>query len=127
MQFKGVDFYRLDDLFTDEERMVRDTVRRFVDERVIPIIDKHFEEATFPRELIHEMAEIGLFGGNLPEEYGCANMNNLAYGLVMQELERGDDLPHDGMQLCSCPAERSRSTSRPEIAGLCCQHRLDGN
>jgi len=90
MAFKGVDFYRIDDLLTDEERMVRDTVRRFVDDRVIPIIDKHFEEATFPKELIPEMAQIGLFGGNLPEEYGCANMNNVAYGLVMQELERGD-------------------------------------
>src|SRR4029077_6191085 len=90
MPFKGVDFYRIDDLLTDEERMVRDTVRRFVDERVIPVIDKHFEAATFPTELIPEMAQIGLFGGNLPEEYGCANMNNVAYGLVMQELERGD-------------------------------------
>ena len=90
MPFKGVDFYRIDDLLSDEERMVRDTVRRFVDERVIPIIDKHFEEATFPSELIPIMAEMGLFGGNLPEEYGCANMNNVAYGLVMQELERGD-------------------------------------
>src|SRR6266478_6184373 len=90
MAFKGVDFYRLDDLLTDEERMVRDTVRRFVDERVVPIIDKHFENATFPKELIPEMAQLGLFGGNLPEEFGCANMNNVAYGLVMQELERGD-------------------------------------
>ena len=67
MPFKGVDFYRIDDLLTDEERMVRDTVRRFIDERVIPIIDKHFEEATFPSEVIPEMAEMGLFGGNLPE------------------------------------------------------------
>src|SRR5437016_860881 len=90
MPFKGVDFYRIDDLLTDEERMVRDTVRRFVDERVVPIIDKHFENATFPKELIPEMAQLGLFGGNLPEEFGCANMNNVAYGLVMQELERGD-------------------------------------
>jgi glutaryl-CoA dehydrogenase len=90
MPFKGVDLYRIDDLLSDEERMVRDTVRRFVDDRVIPIIDKHFEDATFPRELIPEMAQLGLFGGNLPEEYGCANMNNVAYGLVMQELERGD-------------------------------------
>src|SRR5216684_251143 len=90
MPFKGVDFYRIDDLLSDEERMVRDTVRRFVDERVIPVIDKHFEEATFPAELIPEMSQLGLFGGNLPEEYGCANMNNVAYGLVMQELERGD-------------------------------------
>src|SRR5213079_3706567 len=90
MPFKGVDFYRIDDLLSDEERMVRDTVRRFVDERVVPIIDKHFEEATFPSALIAEMAEMGLFGGTLPEAYGCANMNNVAYGLVMQELERGD-------------------------------------
>jgi glutaryl-CoA dehydrogenase len=65
-------------------------VRRFVDDKVIPIIDKHFEESTFPAELIPQMAELGLFGANLPEEYGCANMNNVAYGLVMQELERGD-------------------------------------
>jgi len=90
MAFRGVDFYRMDDLLTDEERMIRDTVRRFVDERVLPIIDKHFEEATFPTELIPQLAELGLLGGNLPEEFGCANMNNVAYGLVMQELERGD-------------------------------------
>jgi len=81
MPFIGVDFYRIDDLLTDEERMVRDTVRRFVDERVVPIIDKHFEEATFPTELIPEMAQMGLLGANLPEQYGCANMNNVAYGL----------------------------------------------
>jgi glutaryl-CoA dehydrogenase len=90
MAFSGVDFYRIDDLLSDEERMVRDTVRRFVDERVVPVIDKHFEEGTFPKELIPEMAQLGLYGGTLPEEYGCANMNNVAYGLVMQELERGD-------------------------------------
>ncbi len=90
MAFRGIDFYRMDDLLTDEERMVRDTVRRFVDEKVLPIIDKHFEEATFPTELIPQIAEMGLLGGTLPEEYGCAHMNNVAYGLVMQELERGD-------------------------------------
>ena len=90
MPFKGVDFYRIDDMLNDEERMIRDTVRRFVDDRVIPVIDEHFEKATFPTQLIPEMAKIGLFGGNLPEEYGCANMNNVSYGLVMQELERGD-------------------------------------
>jgi glutaryl-CoA dehydrogenase len=90
MAFRGVDFYRIDDLLTDEERMVRDSVRRFVDERVIPIIDKHFEAATFPTELIPQLGELGLLGGTLPEEYGCAGMNNVAYGLVMQELERGD-------------------------------------
>jgi glutaryl-CoA dehydrogenase len=90
MPFKGVDFYRIDDLLSDEEILVRDTVRRFVDEQVIPVIDQHFEEGTFPSGLIPQMASMGLFGANLPEEYGCANMNNVAYGLVMQELERGD-------------------------------------
>lgn len=88
--FKGVDFYRIDDLLTDEERMARDTVRQFVEEKVIPIIDKHFESATFPKELVAPMAEMGFLGANLPEEYGSAGMNNVAYGLVMQELERGD-------------------------------------
>jgi len=89
-EFRGVDFYRLDDLLSEEEMMVRDTVRAFADERIIPIIDRHFEEATFPMGLIPEMAGLGLFGANLPEEYGCAGMNDVAYGLVMQELERGD-------------------------------------
>lgn len=90
MPFKGVDFYRMDDLLSEEEILTRDTVRRFVDEQVLPIIDRHFENSTFPTELIPKMAEMGLLGGTLPEEYGCANMNSVAYGLVMQELERGD-------------------------------------
>src|SRR5262245_58979912 len=90
MPFRGVDFYRIDDLYSEEELLVRSTVRRFVDEQVGPLIDKHFADATFPTALIPKMAELGLLGGNLPEEYGCANMNNVAYGLVMQELERGD-------------------------------------
>src|SRR6058998_3634520 len=89
-EFRGIDFYRMDDLLSDEEKMVRDTVRAFVSEQVVPVIDKHFENATFPMELIPGMANLGLFGANLPEEYGCAGMNNVAYGLVMQELERGD-------------------------------------
>lgn len=89
-EFRGVDFYQLDDLLSEEEKMVRDTVRDFVSEKVVPIIEKHFEEATFPTQLIPEMADLGMFGANLPEEYGCAGMNNVAYGLVMQELERGD-------------------------------------
>ena len=88
--FRGVDFYRLDDLLSEEEIMVRDTVRTFTEEHILPVIDRHFEEATFPMDLIPEMARLGLFGANLPEEYGCAGMNNVAYGLVMQELERGD-------------------------------------
>src|SRR5881628_2335202 len=89
-EFRGVDFYRVDELLTEDEKLVRETVRAFVSDRVVPVIDRHFEHATFPMELIPEMASLGLFGANLPEEYGCAGMNNVAYGLVMQELERGD-------------------------------------
>jgi len=89
-EFRGVDFYRLDDLLSEEERLARDTVRAFVNDRVLPIIDKHFEQGTFPAHLIPVMAELGLLGANLPEAYGGAGMNNVAYGLVMQELERGD-------------------------------------
>jgi glutaryl-CoA dehydrogenase len=86
----GVDFYDLDGLLSEEELLVRDTVRRFVREQVDPIIDAHFEDGTFPVELVPRMAELGLFGANLPPEYGCAGMNNVAYGLLMQELEAGD-------------------------------------
>jgi glutaryl-CoA dehydrogenase len=69
---------------------VRDSVRQFVDERVLPIIGQCYDEGRFPKELIPELAELGVFGANLPEEYGCAGLNNVAYGLIMQELERGD-------------------------------------
>ncbi len=89
-KFKGVDYYRLDDLLTDEQKMVRETVRGWVDERVLPIIAKHYQEGTFPRHLVAEMAELGLFGATLPEEYGCAGLDSIAYGLINQELERGD-------------------------------------
>ena len=84
------DFYNLDSVLSEEERSIRDTVRRFVDERVLPIIGKHYVEGRFPKELIPEMAALGVFGANLPEEYGCAGLNSVAYGLIMQELERGD-------------------------------------
>ena len=84
------DFYGIDGALSEEERAVRDSVRRFVDERVLPIIGKHYVEGTFPKQLIPEMAELGVLGANLPEEYGCAGLNNVAYGLIMQELERGD-------------------------------------
>ncbi len=89
-EYRGVDFYRMDDLLSPEELLVRDTIRNFVTREVIPIMDRHFEEATFPKHLIPGMAQLGVYGANLPEEYGCAGMNNIAYGLVMQELERGD-------------------------------------
>ncbi|MBM3791346.1 MAG: acyl-CoA dehydrogenase [Acidobacteria bacterium] len=89
-EFQGVDFYRIGDLLSDEERMVRQTVRSFVSEKVVPIMDRHYEDATFPSHLVPEMAGLGLFGINFPEQYGGAGMNNVAYGLAMQEIERGD-------------------------------------
>ena len=85
-----LDFYDIDSVLSEEERAVRDSVRRFVDERVLPIIGKCYVEGRFPKEILPEMAELGVFGANLPEEYGCAGLNNVAYGLINQELERGD-------------------------------------
>ncbi len=90
MPFQGVDFLDVDSLFTEEEKAVRDTVRRWVDDAVMPIIAEHYLDGNFPMGLVPQMAELGLFGANLPEEYGCAGLNNVAYGLMMQELERGD-------------------------------------
>ncbi len=90
MAFEGVDFFEMDDLLEDDERAVRDLVRDWVESEVIPIIEHHYMEHTFPSELIAGMAELGFLGANLPEEYNCAGLNNVAYGLIMQELERGD-------------------------------------
>ena len=90
MKYGGVDYYNTDSLLTQEEILVRNTVREFVDDNVIPIIEKHNREGTFPMDLVAKMSELGLFGATLPPQYGCAGMNNVAYGLVMQELERGD-------------------------------------
>jgi glutaryl-CoA dehydrogenase len=87
--FPGVDFLDFDSLLNDEELLTRKTARQFVDDHVIPIIEKHNREATFPMELVPQLGELGFFGSNL-EGYGCAGMSNVAYGLVMQELERGD-------------------------------------
>ena len=90
MSFEGVDFYRLDGLLSEEERAVRDTVRAWVDEHLMPVIGDCYIEGRFPKELIPGLAQLGVLGANLPEEYGCAGLNNVAYGLIMQELERGD-------------------------------------
>ncbi len=83
------DFYGLDSVLSEDERQVRDAVARFVDDRVLPIISECFEKERFPRELVPEMAALGLFGPTLTD-YGCAGLNNVCYGLIMQELERGD-------------------------------------
>jgi glutaryl-CoA dehydrogenase len=84
------DLYDVRSLLSEEERMVQDTVARFTDERVLPIIGDCFDKAVFPKDLIPEMAELGLLGSSLPTEYGCAGMNAVSYGLICQELERGD-------------------------------------
>jgi glutaryl-CoA dehydrogenase len=89
-RFEGVDFYNLDALLSEDERMVRDTVREWVDANLLPVIEEAYIGRRFPRQLIPQMADLGMLGANLPEQYGCAGLNNVAYGLIMQELERGD-------------------------------------
>ncbi|MDH5760079.1 MAG: acyl-CoA dehydrogenase family protein [Gemmatimonadota bacterium] len=89
-KFEGVDFYDIDTLLTEEQRMVRDTIRDWVEDRVMPLIGDAYIERRFPKELVPEMGELGVLGANLPEEYGCAGLDNIAYGIIMQELERGD-------------------------------------
>lgn len=90
MSFQHPDYYGLDDLLTDEEKLVRQTVGDFVDNEVLPIIEHHAREGSFPRHLVEKMADLGVFGVTLPTEYGGAGLNNVCYGLAMQELERGD-------------------------------------
>src|SRR5450432_565017 len=89
MAFRGVDYLCIDSLFNEEELLVRQTARQFVDDRVIPVIRDCYRDGRFPSELVLEMGQLGFFGASL-EGYGCAGMNNVEYGLVMQEIERGD-------------------------------------
>ncbi len=88
-RFPGVDYFLIDSQFNEQELLVRQTARQFVDDRVMPVVRDCFREARFPAELIPEMGRLGFFGANL-EGYGCAEMSNVEYGLIMQELERGD-------------------------------------
>ena len=89
MAFSGVDYFLLDASLSEQELLVRRTTRQFVEDRVMPVIRGCFNDGRFPMELIPEMGEMGFFGANL-EGYGCAGMSNMEYGLMMQELERGD-------------------------------------
>jgi len=89
-KFQGVDYYNVESLLTPEEIMIRDTVREFVSEEIIPIIEKYNRESTFPIQLVPKMAELGLYGSTLPQKHGCAELNYVSYGLIAQELERGD-------------------------------------
>ena len=87
--FRGVDYLLIDSLFSEQELLVRQTTRQFVEDRVMPVIRDCYREARFPSDLIAEMGRLGFLGANL-EGYGCAGMSNVEYGLIMQELERGD-------------------------------------
>jgi glutaryl-CoA dehydrogenase len=88
--FESVDYFDTDSLLSEEELLIRNSVREFVSNEIIPIIEKHNREATFPIQLVPKMAEMGLLGTTLPSKYGCAELNYVSYGLVTQELERGD-------------------------------------
>lgn len=89
-KFVGLDYYNIDSLLSEEEVMIRETVRKFVSDEIIPVIEGYNRNSQFPMQIVPKMAEIGLFGPTLPTKYNCAGLNNVAYGLIMQELERGD-------------------------------------
>ena len=89
IKFRGVDFLEFDTLLSEEERLVRDTARQFIEDNLIPIIEECNRAGRFPRELVKPMGDLGFYGASL-QDYGCAEMSNVEYGLVMQELERGD-------------------------------------
>jgi glutaryl-CoA dehydrogenase len=88
--FKELDFYNIESVLSEDEIMVRNSVREFVEEQFMPVVNEHYEAGTFPQELIPVIGEMGLLGPTLPEKYGCSELSNVAYGLINQELERGD-------------------------------------
>ena len=90
IQYNAPDYFLLDDLLTDEYKIIRSSVRDWVNRSVKPVIEDYFEKATFPVHLVKEMGELGAFGPYIPEEYGGAGLDHMAYGIIMQELERGD-------------------------------------
>ncbi|MFM2285690.1 MAG: hypothetical protein RLZZ543_1187 [Bacteroidota bacterium] len=89
-RFQGHDYYQIDDLLTEEQKLIRDTVRAWVKKEVTPIIEDHAQRAVFPKHLIKGLGEIGAFGPYIPVEYGGGGMDQITYGLIMQEIERGD-------------------------------------
>src|SRR5262245_63749880 len=89
-KFLGTDYFDVEDLLDSEEKLARDTARQFVEQEYLPVVTEHFRQGTFPVELSARIGELGFYGANLPVEYGCAGLNNVAYGLINQELERGD-------------------------------------
>jgi len=89
-KFQGVDYYGIDELFTDEQKLIRDTVREFVRKEVSPVIDDYAQKAEFPQYLVPQFASLGLYGPTIPTQYGGAGLDYITYGLMMQEIERGD-------------------------------------
>ena len=89
-RFQGHDYYQVDDLLTEEHKLIRDTVRAWVKQEVSPIIEEHAQNATFPKHLLKGLAEIGAFGPYIPTKYGGQGLDQISYGLIMQEIERGD-------------------------------------
>src|SRR5579871_4188484 len=112
------DFLKLDDLLTEKEKQIRQTVRAMVDEHVIPRMTDAYEKAEFPREFISYCANLGLFGMTLPEQWGGAHVSQVAYGLVCQELERGDSGLRSFVSvqnaLCMYPIERFGSEAQKQ-------------
>ncbi len=88
--FEAPDYYQLDDLLSEEHKLVREATRQWVKRAVSPIIESYAQKAEFPRELLNGLAEIGAFGPYIPKEYGGAGLDQISYGLIMQEIERGD-------------------------------------
>ena len=88
--FESLDYYRIDDLLSEEEKLARATSRQFTKDKVMPVIQEYHRKSEFPQQLIQEMGNLGFLGITLPEKYGCSEMNYTVYGLIMQELERGD-------------------------------------
>ena len=88
--FEAPDYYNLDELLTDEHKLIRDTAREWVKKSVSPIIEEYAQDAKFPKHLIKELADIGAFGPYIPEEYGGPGLDHISYGIIMQEIERGD-------------------------------------
>ena len=90
MKLNALDYLGISEYFSDEELMVQNTARDFVDKEIMPIIEDYYEKGEFPSHLIAKFGELGFFGVNIPEKYGCSGMSNIAYGLICQELERAD-------------------------------------
>ncbi|MFN4150044.1 MAG: acyl-CoA dehydrogenase family protein, partial [Candidatus Sericytochromatia bacterium] len=88
-KFQGVDYYQIDDWFTEEEKMIRDSVRNYVENQYLPLVEESFMKGEFPRHIVNELGELGILGSSI-EGYGCAGLNGISYGLICQELERGD-------------------------------------